>query len=108
MSAPVTHRLPKSAAGFDDVQFTAFTRLHPDLRIERDATGKLIVMPPTGWNSGKRNANLTMQLAQWAQSNGRGVAVDSSTGFKLPNGAIRSPDAAWVPHERLATLSPAP
>lgn len=107
MSAPKPHRLSGSAAGFDDAQFTAFARLHPDLRIERDSTGKLIVMPPTGWNAGKRNANLTMQLAQWARTDGDGVAADSSTGFKLPNGAIRSPDAAWVTNERLATLSPA-
>lgn len=71
-----------------------------DLRIERTARGDLIVMPPTGTETGRRNAELTAQLVVWSKQNGSGVHFDSSTGFLLPNGAERSPDAAWIARER--------
>lgn len=89
-----------------DEQFFLICQQNRDLRIERTAGGDLIVMPPTGWTTGNRNAEITMQLRMWAKKDGRGVATDSSTGFKLPNGADRSPDAAWVRRERLAALTP--
>jgi len=65
-------------------------------------------MPPTGWGTGKQNTKLTQRLANWADSDGTGVVFDSSTGFSLPNGADRSPDAAWVRQERLNALNPDP
>ena len=62
-------------------------------------------MPPTGGETGARNAEVTMQLGVWAKRDGRGVIFDSSTGFLLPNRAVRSPDAAWISHSRLPGLT---
>lgn len=85
-------------------QFYEFAQINRDLRIERNAQGELIIMPPTGGETGARNAEITMQLGLWAKNDGTGAAFDSSTGFRLPNGAVRSPDASWVRHSRLAIL----
>ncbi|MDX6557485.1 MAG: hypothetical protein QOF72_534 [Blastocatellia bacterium] len=62
-------------------------------------------MAPTGAATGNRNASITRQLGNWAKRDGTGAVFDSSTGFKLPNGADRSPDAAWIPRSRLRTLT---
>jgi len=89
-----------------DDQFFELCQINRDLRLERTAQGDIIVMPPTGWETGDRNAEITCQLRNWAKLDGSGVATDSSTGFKLPNGADRSPDAAWVSRARLLNLTP--
>ncbi|NJL55102.1 Uma2 family endonuclease, partial [bacterium] len=81
---------------------------NPDLQFERTAEGHLIVMPPTGWETGNRNFRLSQRLANWVDVDGTGIGFDSSTGFKLPNGAIRSPDVAWVKRDRLDALRPDP
>jgi Uma2 family endonuclease len=86
-------------------QFWELSLTNRDVRLELTAQGKLIVMPPTGWESGKRNANLTTDLNIWNRKANTGVVFDSSTGFILPNGAIRSPDAAWVKQDRLDALN---
>jgi hypothetical protein len=80
----------------DDEQLYAFCQLNRDLRIERDAGGALVLTVPAGGDSSARNLELSRQLADWAQRHGTGVAFDSSAGFILPNGAMRSPDAAWL------------
>ena len=87
-------------------QFSEFCQLNRDLRIERTAGGDLIVMPPTFGKTGARNAEITAQLQLWAKRDRSGVAFDSTTGFTLPNGATRSPDAAWVKRTHLARLTP--
>ncbi|BAY77401.1 hypothetical protein NIES25_38630 [Nostoc linckia NIES-25] len=79
-----------------DEQFFQLCQNNRDLRLERTAEGELIIMPPTGWQTGNRNSKLTQRLGNWADADGRGLAFDSSTGFKLPNSANRSPDASWV------------
>ena len=79
-----------------------------DLRLEQTAQGELIIMPPTGWKSGNQNSKLTQRLGNWADADGTGLAFDSSTGYILPNGAKRSPDASWVSRERLEALNPDP
>ncbi len=89
-------------------RFQKLCQANPDLQLELTATGELIVMPPTGWESGQRNANLTTDLNLWNRQAKLGIAFDSSTGFKLPNGAIRSPDAAWVKQDRLDAINPDP
>ncbi len=89
----------------DDDQLFAFCQLNRDLRIERDAEGVLVLMAPAGGLSSARNLELCRQLANWAQRDGRGLAFDSSVGFILPNGAMRSPDASWVRRERWDGLS---
>lgn len=88
-----------------DDELLKFCSLNRDLRIERSADGDLIIMAPAGARSGARNAEITLQLAQWTKRHGQGVAFDSSTGFRLPNGAVRAPDAAWVHRTRLDALS---
>ena len=87
-------------------QFFEFCQLNRDVRIERNAEGSIAVMTPAGGETGARNGFLVAALYRWAEQNGTGVAFDSSTGFELPNGAVRSPDAAWVLRNRLARLSP--
>jgi Uma2 family endonuclease len=89
-------------------QFRALCRENRDVRLELTAKGELIVMPPTGWESGRRNIKLAARLENWTEENGTGVAFDSSTGFILPNGSIRSPDVAWVAKERIMAINPNP
>ncbi len=93
------------ALEMDAEQFFQFCQLNKDLRIERTAEGNLEIMPPTGGETGNRNFRIALQLGVWTESDGTGVAFDSSTGFRLSNGATRSPDAAWVRQERLAELT---
>jgi len=89
----------------NDEQFFDFCQRNRDLRIERTAQGEIIIIPPTGGETGNRNAELTGQARNWAKEDGTGKIFDSSTGFKLPNNADRSPDTAWVTRARLAQLS---
>ena len=88
-----------------EAQFFQLCQHNRDLRIERNARGEIIIMPPTGGSTGNRNAEITAQLHTWAKQNTQGLAFDSSTGFRLPNNAIRSPDAAWVSHARFDLLT---
>ncbi len=89
----------------DDEQFYELCRLNRELRIERAAGGGLSIMPPAGGDTSRRNAEIARQLGNWAARTGTGTCFDSSCGFVLPNGAIRSPDASWVLRERLNTLT---
>ena len=89
-----------------DEDFFELCQQNPELRLERTSKGEIVVMSPTGGETSYRNARLLYQLQAWAEKDGRGVVFDSSGGFALPNGAIRSPDAAWVLRSRLAHLTP--
>ncbi len=97
------HMLP--AIDMSREQFFQFCQLNGDLRIERNAEGSITVMTPAGGETGARGLSLSAALYRWAEEDGTGVAFDSSTGFDLPNGAMRAPDAAWVLRSRLARLS---
>jgi Uma2 family endonuclease len=88
-----------------DDQLFELCQLNRDWRIEYTAQGELIVMPPTGAETGSQNAEITFQVQLWTRGDQTGIAFDSSTGFKLPNGATRSPDAAWVRRSRLTGLT---
>jgi Uma2 family endonuclease len=88
-----------------DEQFFDLCQQNRDYRFERTATGEIIIMPPTGGDTGRRNSKITFQLESWSIQNNLGITFDSSTGFKLPNGADRSPDAAWIKRERWNTLT---
>ena len=90
-----------SAPPMTDDEFAAFCAEHPDLRIEMTAEGELIIMPPTCFSPGDQNSEIGTQLRLWSKKDGRGKTVDSSTGFVLPNGARRSPDASWVLKTRI-------
>ena len=87
-------------------QFYQLCEENPDLKLERNANGELIVMPPTGGETGKRNVKLTTQLDQWNEETELGEVFDSSTGFTLPNKADRSPDVSWVEKSRWSALTP--
>lgn len=88
-----------------DEQFFQLCQNNPDMRFERTASGELIIMSPTGSITSDRNADLTCQLRNWNRKNKLGKSFDSSGGFKLPNGAERSPDASWVKMKRWNSLT---
>ncbi len=87
-----------------DEEFIALCEQHPDYRVESSAEGDVIIMPPASPRTGRRNARITTQLSVWAQQDARGDVFDSSTCFFLRNGARRSPDSAWIAHDRLQNL----
>jgi Uma2 family endonuclease len=95
----------QSVLDLTDEQFFKLCQANRDLRFERTATGELIIMPPTGGETGNKNARITQQLMNWTDADGTGIAFDSSTCFKFPNGADRSPDAAWIKLERWNALT---
>ncbi len=99
----VLHTRP--AIEMDEEQFFEFCQLNRDWRIERTAEGDLEIMPLTGGETSSRNIELAAQVQLWTRQNSMGAAFDSSGGFVLPNGAVRSPDIAWVRRERLRALS---
>lgn len=100
---PFTLRQPRPDLA-DDAAFLDLCRAHPDLGIETDREGTLIVMSPTGWRSSNRNARITAQLLLWAEQDGTGQVSDSSGLFHLRGGARRAPDAAWIRSDRLALV----
>jgi Uma2 family endonuclease len=88
-----------------DEQFELLAAVNRDVRLELTASGDLIIMPPTGGETGNRNFEIYIDLGIWNRQNGLGKAFDSSTGFRLPSGATRSPDASWVKMERWDALT---
>ena len=95
----------KSVIEMTDEQFFQLCQNNRELRFERNANGELIIMPPTGGETGNKNARITQQVMNWTDADGTGIAFDSSTCFKLPNGADRSPDASWIKLERWDALT---
>jgi Uma2 family endonuclease len=91
-----------------DEQFFELCSANRDLRFERSVDGELIIMAPTGWGTGNKNAELGIDLGIWNRQTRLGKVFDSSTGFRLPNGADRSPDASWVSKDRLEALNADP
>jgi len=86
-------------------QFYQLCQANPDSKLERSATGELIVMSPTGGETGYYKASLISQVYLWNQTTNLGITFDSSTGFALPNGSDRSPDVAWIKLERWQQLT---
>lgn len=101
---PLVLRL-RPAIVMDDDQLLEFCAQNKELRIERNAEGDLEIMAPTGGETSDQNSELNMQLRMWAKQDSTGIPFDSNGGFVLPNGAMRSPDASWVPRKQLAALS---
>ena len=87
-------------------QFVQLAWVNQNLQLERTATGELIVMPPTGSDTGNKNADILGQLWLWNRQTQLGQIFDSSSGFHLPNGADRSPDVSWIDQDRWDTLTP--
>lgn len=86
-------------------QFEQLAAANQDLSLELTAKGELIIMPPTGGETGERNFEISGQFWYWNRQNYLGKAFDSSTGFRLPNGATRSPDLAWITIEKWEKLT---
>jgi Uma2 family endonuclease len=95
----------RPAVKMNEEQFYVFCQANPHLRIERTAKGEFVIMPPVGGEASNQNARLNFHLLGWADRDGTGIVFDSSGTFVLPNGAIYSPDAAWVRRSRLAGLT---
>ncbi len=103
-STPLTVNFP-SLVQMTNEQFYEFCQANGDLRIERTANGEVIIMPPAFSDTGNRNFNIAAQMGNWTEQDGTGIGFDSSTGFTLPNGAMRSPDASWIELERWNALT---
>ena len=96
--------IPRTLRVTDD-QFLEIVKANPELRLERSATGELIILSPTGSEGGNYNFELGVDFGNWNRQSRTGKAFDSSSGFRLPNGAIRSPDVAWVSSDRWNALT---
>ena len=95
----------ESADHLTDQAFMNLCQANPLLRLERTAGGEVEAMSPSGAKSGYRNLDLAGQVREWNRKARHGFAFDSSSGFRLPNSAIRSPDTSWVKNERWISLS---
>jgi len=104
-SKPLTLHFGPVLRKLSDDDFFDFCQANRDWRIERTSDGDIIIMPPTGGETGERNFNLTGMFHAWVRTDGTGKGFDSSTGFILPNGAERSPDLAWVRVSRWNALT---
>lgn len=89
-----------------DEQFYQLCQTNRDLRLERAATGEIVVMAPTGGETGDREGEIFFQVKAWNNQNRSGKVFSPSTGFRLPNGATRSPDTCWLPLEHWEALTP--
>ena len=95
-----------SVVKLTDDQFYQLCRDNPDVKFERNTKGEIIIVPPTGGETGKHNAEINADFVIWNRQTKLGVCFDSSTCFKLPNGADRSPDFSWIKQERWDALTP--
>ena len=94
------------AIALSESQFFTLCQQNPDLKIERSGQGELIIMPPTGGETGRKNATLIARLVMWNETYNLGVVFDSSSCFRLPKGGDRSPDVSWLKKERWDSLTP--
>lgn len=99
--------LIKTVEGMDEAMFFDLCQANPELRMERDQYGNIMLMSPTGSSTGRFNTALIARVWLWNEEAGLGVAFESSTGFTLPNSAVRSPDVSWIAQGRWNALSEA-
>ncbi|WAC10384.1 Uma2 family endonuclease [Dyadobacter pollutisoli] len=103
MNMPVTIKVGDIMS---EEEFFRFCRMNDMLDFERDSNGNIIFMSPTGSFTGSFNSDILVELGAWLHSRKiAGKLFDSSTGFTLPNGAVRSPDISWVTREKWDKLS---
>ncbi|MDB9513016.1 Uma2 family endonuclease [Kamptonema animale CS-326] len=103
LSSPIVLRMPPKMQMTED-EFFEFCQINRDLQIERNQSGEVLIMPPTGGTTGNRSGSIFAQLYNWTEQDGTGICFDSSTGFKLSVGD-KSPDASWMKLERWNALS---
>jgi Uma2 family endonuclease len=105
ITSEMTINLDSLLKGISDEEYYKLCEDNPDLRIEMNCQREVIIMPPTGGDTGKRNFDLAFEFGSWVRRDQSGVAFDSSTQFALPCGAKRSPDLSWVRLERWNALT---
>jgi Uma2 family endonuclease len=88
-----------------DEEFMRFCAANEPMRIEREPNGEILVMTPANSKTSKMNSRIVRLLDEWAESDGRGAAFDSSGGFTLPDTSMRNPDAAWMLNPRWNAMS---
>lgn len=103
-NVPVPARL-RPPVPLSDEELMAFSEANKPCRVERLASGEILVMTPSGFENNRREALVVAELFTWAEADGRGVAFSSNAGFNLPDGSTLSPDAGWVDSKRLARVS---
>jgi Uma2 family endonuclease len=103
---PLVMRSSPTLRQMSDREFFEFCQLNREWRIEQASSGDIIIMPPTGGETGRRNFKLSVLFGVWAEQDGSGIGFDSSTAFTLPSGAKRSPDLAWVKRTSWEALTP--
>ena len=104
-STPIVLRMPPHLKMTDE-DFFEFCQINGDVQIEQNKLGELVIMSPTGLETGNRNFNIAIQLGIWAEKDGTGIGFDSNAGFTLSTGAVRSPDASWMKLDRWNALTP--
>ncbi|MCT7950648.1 Uma2 family endonuclease [Ancylothrix sp. C2] len=104
LATPLTLNL--DTVRLTDEQFYELCQNNHELKFERNSKGELIIMSPVGGESGNRESELIIDLGNWNRQTKLGYTFSSSTVFKLPNGADRSPDASWIKRERWEALPP--
>jgi Uma2 family endonuclease len=102
MGQPVRLRFERPMTDEELMRFCAANEM---VRVERDANGELILMSPSGSGTGQKNSDLIYQLTAWARETNSGATFDSNAGFTLPDGSMRSPDAAWIAWPRWNALT---
>jgi Uma2 family endonuclease len=93
-----------TAGPMSDEEFAKLCAKYPDYFLEMTAEGQIIIMPPNYWYTAAQSGQVFRQLGNWAEIDGRGMVTDAAGGFVLPNGARRSPDAAWIPYDRMTGM----
>jgi Uma2 family endonuclease len=88
-----------------DEELIAFSQANEPCRVERLASGEILVMTPSGFENNRREAYVVHELFAWAETDGRGEVFSSNAGFNLPDGSTLSPDAGWVESSRVAALT---
>jgi len=99
---PVRLRLERPMT---DDELLRFCAANETVRVERDSNGELLLMTPSGGGTSYKNSLIISELSQWARRTNSGPTFDSNAGFTLPDGSMRSPDAAWIPWERWNSLT---
>jgi Uma2 family endonuclease len=104
-NSPLPARL-RPPIPLSDEELIAFSEAHKPCRVERLASGEILVMTPSGFENNRREAYVVAMLHAWAEANGGGEVFSSNAGFNLPDGSTLSPDAGWIASSRLAALTP--
>jgi Uma2 family endonuclease len=103
-------RLPAKKDVYSNEEFWELCKLNPDLRMEQNRDGSVVIMNPVVSDGGRQELNVSAQLWIWAKQNGQGIAFGPSAGFTLPTtpaASVRAPAASWIPSDRWNALGEA-